>query len=334
MLLKRFEAKTLPEALERVRTECGEDALLVETRQTHGGYLVVAARPETAIPTPAPAATRPAARSLLSKWTRGFQPLADKATDFGLSTTVLSRRREGAARHARRHEPSRRPGPAEPRGARAGGAGPHRAAAREPADPRFRTLAVVGPTGVGKTTTLAKLAARAKDRGERVAIVTLDTYRMAAVEQLRAFADLLAVPFDVAFTATDVRRLLQQHKNLDRVLIDTTGRSPRDREAMPLLEGNLRAGGAATVLCLSAGTRARDCRVVFDAYEPLGIDAVCLTKWDETVAPGEALGAVVEAGLPLSHLCIGQEVPADILAAEAHQLARAAFDLEPAGASA
>jgi flagellar biosynthesis protein FlhF len=204
----------------------------------------------------------------------------------------------------------------------------------EAADPRFRTLAVVGPTGVGKTTTLAKLAARAKDRGERVAIVTLDTYRMAAVEQLRAFADLLAVPFDVA---------LHRHRRAPPAaaaqeprphLIDTTGRSPRDREAMPLLEGNLRAGGAATLLCLSAGTRARDCRVVFDAYEPLGIDAVCLTKWDETVAPGEALGAVVEAGLPLSHLCIGQEVPADIVAADAHQLARAAFDLEPAGASA
>lgn len=333
MLLKRFEAKTLPEALERVRTECGEDALLVETRQTHGGYLVVAARPETAIPTPAPRRDQAGGSSLLSKWTRGFQPLADKATDFGLSTTVLSAVEKALL--GTRVDMSRPGDPALPNlAARVLAALVRTEPQLESQDPRFRTLAVVGPTGVGKTTTLAKLAARAKDRGERVAIVTLDTYRMAAVEQLRAFADLLAVPFDVAFTATDVRRLLQQHKNLDRVLIDTTGRSPRDRDAMPLLEGNLRAGGAATVLCLSAGTRARDCRVVFDAYEPLGIDAVCLTKWDETVAPGEALGAVVEAGLPLSHLCIGQEVPADILAAEAHQLARAAFDLEPAGASA
>jgi flagellar biosynthesis protein FlhF len=337
MLLKRIEAKTMPEALERVRAECGDDALVVETRATKGGYLIVAARPETAVPTPAPrrdlARDQAGSTSLLSKWTRGFQPLADKATDFGLSATVL--RAVEKALLGTRVDMSRPGDPALPNLAARVLAALVRTEPRlEAAESAFRTLAVVGPTGVGKTTTLAKLAARAKDRGERVAIVTLDTYRMAAVEQLRAFADLLAVPFDVAFTATDVRRLMQQHKGLDRVLIDTTGRSPRDTDAMPLLEGNLRAGGAATLLCLSAGTRARDCQVVFDAYEPLGIDAVCLTKWDETIAPGEALAAVVEAGLPLSHLCIGQEVPADIVAAEATQLARAAFDLETAGASA
>jgi flagellar biosynthesis GTPase FlhF len=73
---------------------------------------------------------------------------------------------------------------------------------------------------------------------------------------------------------------------------------------------------------------------VLDAYAAIGIDAVCLTKWDETAAPGEALATVVEAGLPLSHVCIGQEVPADIVGADGLQLARAAFDLETTGASA
>ena len=331
MLLKRFEAKTLPEALERVRQDCGDDALVVETRATRTGYLVVAARPDTT-PPPKPR-DQTGSTSLLSKWTRGFQPLADKAGDFGMSANVLHAVEKALL--GTRVDLSRPGDPALPNLASRVLAALVRTEARvEATDRTFRTLAVVGPTGVGKTTTLAKLAARAKDRGERVAIVTLDTYRMAAVEQLRAFADLLAVPFDVAFTATDVRRLIRQHESCDRILIDTTGRSPRDRDALPLLEGTLRAGGASTLLCLAAGTRARDCRVVLDAYEPLGIDAVCLTKWDETVAPGEALTAVVEAGLPLSHLCVGQEVPADIVAADGLQLARAAFDLESAGASA
>jgi flagellar biosynthesis protein FlhF len=82
------------------------------------------------------------------------------------------------------------------------------------------------------------------------------------------------------------------------------------------------------LLCMAAGTRARDSKIVLNAYEPMGIDAVCLTKWDETVAPGESLAAVVEQGLKLSHLCIGQEVPSDIIIANGSQIAQAAFDCE------
>lgn len=325
MLLKRFEAKTLPEALARVRSDCGDDALVVETRAVRGGYLVVAARPDGALPRRDQAGSTGA----LSKWTRGFQPLAELATDFGLCATVL--RAVEKALLGTRVDLSRPGDPALPALAARVLAALVRTEPRvEDHGGAFRTLAVVGPTGVGKTTTVAKLAARAKDRGERVAIVTLDTYRMAAVEQLRAFADLLAVPFHVAFTATDLRRLLQQHADCDRILVDTSGRSPRDTGALPLLEGTLRAGQCATLLCLAAGTRARDCKVVFDGFAPLGIDAVCLTKWDETVAPGEALGALIENGLPLSHVCVGQEVPADIVVADAQSLACAAFDQQGA----
>lgn len=330
MLLKRFEAKTLPQALELVRTECGPDALVVETRPTRSGFLVVAARPQGLTPQ----RDQTGGHTLLSKWTRGFQPLAERATDFGMSTTVL--RAVERALLGTRVDLSRPGDPALPTLAtRVLQALVHTEPGVEDAtDPKFRRIALVGPTGVGKTTTLAKLAGRARSRGERIAIVTLDTYRVAAVEQLRAFADLLDVPFEIAFTATDLRRLLQQHDACDRIFVDTTGRSPRDAEAMPLLEGNLRAGGCASLLCLAAGTRQRDCQVILDAYGALDVAAVCLTKWDETVAPGEALASVVERGLPLSHLCIGQEVPADIVVADAAQIASAAFDCETAGASA
>lgn len=325
MLLKRFEAKTLPEAIARVRAECGPDALVVDTKPTRTGFLVVASKPDSA---PQRASRDQAgSTSFLSKWTRGFQPLADKAADFGLSPTIL--RAVERALLGTRIELSRPGDPALP------GVATKVLAALIHQEPRiesvgegFDTLAVVGPTGVGKTTTLAKLAARAKDRGERTAIITLDTYRMAAVEQLRTFAELLGLPFTVALNANDVRRAIDQHIDCDRILIDTTGKSPRSRDSLPMLEGTLRAVGANTLLCMAAGTRKRDSEIILDAYEPLGIDAVCLTKWDETCAPGESLAAVVEKGLPLSHLCIGQEVPADIVPADSEQLAQAAFDCE------
>ncbi|HEU4418541.1 MAG TPA: GTP-binding protein [Planctomycetota bacterium] len=323
MLLERIEARTLPEALDRVTRECGPDALVVETKQTRTGYLVLTAR------RPEPGQRDQAgSTAFLSSWTHGFRPLAEQATDFGLSLAVL-RAVEGALISTR--VDLSRPHPALPAlASRVLSALVHTEPRVETGEGAFRTLAVVGPTGVGKTTTLAKLAARAKARGQRVAVVTLDTYRVAAVEQVRAFAHLMDIPCEVAVTAADLRSTLQQHADCDRILVDTTGSSAR--AAMPLLDADLRAGGCSALLCLAAGTRARDCSVMFDAYEPLGIAAVCLTKWDETVAPGEALAAVVEQGLPLSHLCTGPEVPADIVAADALAIARAAFADEVAGA--
>jgi len=333
MLLKRIEGKSLPQALERVRAECGQDALVVETRATPGGYLVVAARREAALQ-----GRDQAGRTRLSKWARGFSELADKATDFGLSGAIL-----GAVERAllgTRVDLSRPGDPALPNIASRVLASLVRTTdaienlQEGPESEGCRALALVGPTGVGKTTTLAKLAARARSRGERVAIVTIDTYRVAAVEQLRAFADLMAVPFTVAFTASDLRRAMRENADCDRVYVDTTGKSPRDTAALPMLEGYLRAGECSTLLCLAAGTHRRDSELVLNAFDPLGISAVCLSKWDETIMPGGSLSVVIERGLPLSHLCVGQEVPADIVTADAAAIAAAAFDTEAAGAQA
>jgi flagellar biosynthesis GTPase FlhF len=323
MLLQRFERKTLAEALSAVRAAYGDNALVVESKPTRTGHLVVAARSEAE----APRRDQAGSPISLPKWTRGFQALAAAASDFGMSDTVLRAVERGLL--GTRLDLSRPGDPALPNLSAQVLAALLRIENRieeQPVD-TFRTLALLGPTGVGKTTTLAKLAARARQRGERIAIITLDTYRVAAVEQLRAFADMLDVPFAVAFTPTDLKRLQQQHADCDRIYVDTTGRSPRDRDSLPVLEGNLRAGGCSTLLCLAAGTRARDCQVVLDAFEPMGIDSVCLTKWDETVAPGESLATLIERGLPLSHLCIGQEVPADILPADALAIATAALGI-------
>lgn len=333
MLLKRIEASSLPEALARVRTECGDDALVVETRSTRAGYLVVAARPDLRLPpldqTGHPSPVRP------SRWTRGFRPLAERAEDFGLSARLLQAIERALL--GTKVDLSRPGDPAlqtlcprvlqslirlEPRFE---GRSVH---------PDFRGIALVGPTGVGKTTTLAKLAGRAVAAGQDVAILTLDTYRVAAVEQLRAFADLLDVPLEVAFTPQDLRRQLQLHSGRDRVFIDTTGRSPLDRDTLQALGGTLSGSGVAALLCLAAGTRRRDAECVLDAYDRVGCDGVCLTKWDETTVPGETLSAVVERGLGLSFVGTGQEVPADLAPADAAELAQAAFGTGGSGAHA
>ncbi|GDY03537.1 hypothetical protein LBMAG49_28660 [Planctomycetota bacterium] len=328
MLLKRIEAKTLAEAIARVAAECGDDALVVETRPTRNGYLVVATRPETQL-----APIDQAGRKNLGdsqRWTRGFAPMAQRASEFGLSNRLLAAIEQSLL--GTRVELGRVGDPA------LGGLCARILQALVKVEPRFegkrgsdqfRAIAMVGSTGVGKTTTLAKLASRAVQNGEDIAILTVDTYRVAAVEQLRAFADLLEVPIEVAFTPQDLRRLLQLHSHRDRIFLDTTGKSPLDRTALQTLAGALSGKNFARLLCMPAGMRRCDADMVLDSYDKIGIDGVCLTKWDETLVPGESLSAIIERGLPLSHLAIGQDVPADILAADSLQLAQAAFGLEP-----
>lgn len=326
MLMKRFEAPSLQKALDRVRAECGDDALVVETRSTAKGYLVVAAKPDTEMPRDQ--IGRPLLQNL-PRWTRGFQPLAEKAEAFGLSPRILAAVEN--AMLGTKVELARAGDPAVPMlsvrvlqallpvESRFEGLEVH---------PDFRTIALVGPTGVGKTTTLGKLAARAVKQGQDVAIVTIDTYRVAAVEQLRAFADLLNVPMEVAFTPQDLRQVLKRHAHRDRVYVDTTGRSPLDRDALQQGGAALPGQDIARLLCLAAATRRRDADVAIEAFDKFGLHGVCITKWDETTMPGEALSAVVERGLRLSHVTDGQEVPADIRVADATRLAQDAFGMQ------
>lgn len=319
MLLKRITAATLDEALKQVRSECGEHALIVETRHTAGGCLVIAARP------PARGSREVARAAPVHRWTRGFSPLAERALGFGISNRVITAVEDALI--GTRVSLDRPGDPALP------GIATRVLEALiqvEPlALPGHRVLSFVGPTGVGKTTTLAKLAARMhREHHEDLAILSLDTYRIAAVEQLRAFADMLEVPFEVAFTPLDLRTALDRHRDRDRVLIDTTGRGPFDLDQINLMAGAL--GVARTnksLLCIPAGLRRADAEAVLEAYQRLVPTAVILTKWDETQVPGETLSLLVEQGLPLSHVAIGQEVPDDIVVADGLSLAANAFGL-------
>lgn len=181
---------------------------------------------------------------------------------------------------------------------------------------RARRIAFVGPTGAGKTTTLAKLAARAQlDHGCRVGLITLDTYRIGAVPQLGAYADILKVPLEVARTPEELSHALARLADRDLVFIDTIGRSPLGDGVDALVPFLATAAADEVHLVLSATTRPGDSVRAARSFARLVPNRLVVTKVDET-DDYDALTAVARAtGLPLTWLGVGQEVPDDLEAA-------------------
>lgn len=176
---------------------------------------------------------------------------------------------------------------------------------------KMRVAALVGPTGVGKTTTLAKLAAYAQlHLKQKVALLTLDTYRMAAVDQLQQYAQILQVPLHVALTVEDLRSALRFYQDRALVLIDTPGHSPKDTDTLNQLRGLLdELPEVETHLVMSATTKPRDLAEIATRYEPLKPTRLLFTKLDETSTYGPILSTLVRVKRPLSYLGTGQEVP-------------------------
>jgi len=180
--------------------------------------------------------------------------------------------------------------------------------------PRRTLIACMGPTGAGKTTTLAKLAARARlDLGRSVGVISLDTFRVGAVEQWQRYATLMGIPFQVASDRASFRRAMAEI-TADIVLVDTAGRStPASSWVLPdCLAGLTEEMEKHALLVLPAWLRASDVARVSGLYEVPAPTEVVITKLDETVEAGGVLHAALPSNTPIAYLCNGPRVPEDI----------------------
>lgn len=184
----------------------------------------------------------------------------------------------------------------------------------------------IGPTGVGKTTTIAKLASKFKlDKKAKIAIVTADTYRVAAVEQIRTYANILSTPIEVVYHANELKSLYEKYQNYDLILIDTAGRSHKNEEQQEDIQRLLQTAldyPHEIYLVVSATTKYKDLVRITQTYS--GISDYCLlfTKIDETDALGNILNIRMLTQKPLSYTTFGQNVPEDISVTDAQGIAK------------
>ncbi len=183
---------------------------------------------------------------------------------------------------------------------------------------------LVGPTGVGKTTTIAKLAANLTFLDSKsVALITLDTYRVSAAEQLRTFAEIIGIPISVVFTPTDMMLAIEQYRENDIVFVDTAGRSPYNSQQMEELREFVdMARPDETILVMSVTTDNNDLINIYQHFETIGIDKLIFTKLDETCNYGGILNALYEIKKPMAYFTTGQNVPDDIEVPDSLRLAQ------------
>lgn len=186
-----------------------------------------------------------------------------------------------------------------------------------------RKVMLLGPTGVGKTTTIAKLAAiKALWEHKKVLLLTSDTYRIAAVEQLKTYAKILGVPIEIIFDISAIPNVLGEHDNAEIVLLDTAGRSQRDKKNMELFENLYNAFTPDAVhLVLAANMKYKDMLDVVEHIPNIPVSHLLFTKLDETVSYGSIFNIQQVMGCPVSFLTVGQNVPKDIETATGTRIA-------------
>ena len=186
-----------------------------------------------------------------------------------------------------------------------------------------RIVALVGPTGVGKTTTVAKLAANFHLQGKRVSLIAISYHKVATIDRLRTYAQLMHLPMEVVASAQQLRAALVRYAEMDLVLLDTAGLGPRDNQQVRQLADLLaQARPDQTHLVLSGASSASSLAAAAETFAAIGASAVVLTKIDEAATAGSLLPLLTDPSLPVSYVTSGQNVPHDIRPADRQRLAK------------
>jgi flagellar biosynthesis protein FlhF len=188
-------------------------------------------------------------------------------------------------------------------------------------------LIVIGPTGVGKTTTIAKLAAiyglgNGDSQGLNVRMITIDNYRIAARKQIETYAEIMQIPISCAESRSELAKMINLYQDVDIILVDTIGKSPNDFNKLGEMKSILNACGilGETHLAVSATTKTSDVEEMFRHFEPFNYSSIILTKLDETTRIGNIISILSEHKKSLSYITDGQQVPQDIEPASVSRL--------------